>query len=146
MCVVVVTTSVAMRLVALSGCVLAATAVADGPSPVIGYPVVDTTLGKLRGVTVNFQNRHTLHAFRGIRYTDAPVNERRFLRAELMNEKWSGVQNATAYGAICIQNPAGVSCTSRRRSRSSLSLRKCCNKPCLPKNRSSDSRRSAVGS
>ena len=76
-----------------------------GHLPVVGYPEVDTTLGRLRGRTVEYEGKH-LNSFRGIRYTEPPVNERRFLRSELINKSWEGVQNATSYGAVCIQNPA----------------------------------------
>jgi carboxylesterase type B len=82
-----------------------ALAAAAGP---VGYPVVNTTLGQLRGVTQEYEGR-LLHAYRGIRYTEPPVNERRFLRTRLIDAPWSGVQNATGYGATCIQNPANVS-------------------------------------
>jgi hypothetical protein len=83
--------------------------VAGVPGPIIGYPIVNTTLGQLRGVTQEYEGR-PLHAFRGIRYTDQPpVNARRFLRSHLVNESWIGVRNATGYGAVCIQNPADVS-------------------------------------
>lgn len=76
-----------------------------GDLPVVGFPEVDTTLGRLRGLTVEYEGKH-LNSFRGIRYTEPPVNERRFLRSELINKTWEGVQNATSYGAVCIQNPA----------------------------------------
>jgi hypothetical protein len=92
----------------LAGLLTATIADAGVPGPVIGYPLVNTSLGQLRGVTQEYDGR-PLHAFRGIRYTDPPVNGRRFLRACLVNESWSGVRNATGYGAVCIQNPADVS-------------------------------------
>jgi len=90
----------------------------------IGYPVVETSLGKLRGVTESYEGT-VLHAYRGIRYTNAPVNERRFLRSELYNESWTGILNATGYGPVCIQNPAAVSWLRQQLSAISVCVELC---------------------
>jgi carboxylesterase type B len=95
----------------LASCLCAAalaTSAATDPGPVLDYPIVNTTLGKLRGVTRSFEGS-VLHTFRGIRYTDPKVNKTRFLKSTVYNTTWDGVRNATGYGAVCIQNPAAVS-------------------------------------
>ena len=60
---------------------------------------VQTTLGAIDGV---------LHpdgsaSFLGIRYAVPPLGERRFAPAERWTEPWTGVLNATRYGAPCHQ-------------------------------------------
>ena len=61
-----------------------------------GEPVVETSRGKLRGVTVNGS-----HAFKGIRYATAD----RFMPPRAP-EAWSGVRDAIDYGAIAPQTNA----------------------------------------
>jgi carboxylesterase type B len=73
--------------------------------PVVDYPVVETSLGKMQGVSHKYDDK-LLHTFQGIRYTDPMINEKRFLKSKVYEKKWKGVYNATSYGAVCIQNPA----------------------------------------
>jgi para-nitrobenzyl esterase len=63
---------------------------------------VETTLGKLRGASGG-----DLHVFRGVPYALAPEGPRRFAPPGAL-EPWSGVRDATAFGARAIQPATGL--------------------------------------
>ena len=65
---------------------------------------VKTSLGVVKGT---IDKKYQVVKFRGIRYTEAPVGDRRFAASRVYNEPWSGVYDATTFGAPCLQNPAG---------------------------------------
>jgi para-nitrobenzyl esterase len=70
--------------------------------------VVRTDLGQVRGISDD-----TTRTFRGIPYAAPPVGELRW-RAPRPAARWSGVRDATQYGASCAQNehPIGVASTN----------------------------------
>lgn len=60
-------------------------------------PVVEAPAGKLRGVAID-----DLRIFKGIPYAAPPIGANRWKPTQPM-PTWSGVRNATAYGAACVQ-------------------------------------------
>ncbi|GAB2557428.1 carboxylesterase/lipase family protein [Kribbella endophytica] len=70
--------------------------------------VVRTDLGQVRGISDD-----TTRTFRGIPYAAPPVGELRW-RAPQPATRWTGVRDATQYGAACAQNehPIGVASTN----------------------------------
>ncbi len=65
--------------------------------------VVDIDTGSLRGEVLDEASGLTV--YRGIPYAAAPEGELRW-KAPLPTAKWSGVREATEFGAICPQSPA----------------------------------------
>lgn len=74
-------------------------------------PVVQTDKGKVQGL-----EESGIDAFLGIPYAAPPVGERRF-RAPEPADAWTGVADATGYGAPCMQlyTPSGPRTTDLTR-------------------------------
>jgi para-nitrobenzyl esterase len=87
----------------LAAPVLAACQDGAGPADTITV-VVATTAGEIRGV-----DHDGVRSWKGVPYAAPPVGERRW-RAPAAAEPWSGVRDATDYGAICPQAP-GIAMT-----------------------------------
>ena len=62
-----------------------------------GEPLVELPVGKLRGAAVG-----DLHVFKGIPYASPPVGPRRW-KPPVSLPAWSGVRDATQFGAACVQ-------------------------------------------
>ncbi len=60
-------------------------------------PVIETSAGKLRGVTVD-----DLNVFKGIPYALPPLGASRW-KAPVSMPAWKGVRDATQFGAACVQ-------------------------------------------
>lgn len=60
-------------------------------------PVVETEAGKVQGL-----EEDGIDAFLGIRYAAPPLGDLRFMPPELA-ESWTGIADATGYGAPCMQ-------------------------------------------
>ncbi len=60
-------------------------------------PVVETSAGRLRGIT-----ERGIHRFAGVPYGEATGGERRF-KPPLARVPWGGVRDATEFGSICPQ-------------------------------------------
>uniref|UniRef100_A0A7G3ABR5 Carboxylic ester hydrolase n=1 Tax=Lutzomyia longipalpis TaxID=7200 RepID=A0A7G3ABR5_LUTLO len=60
--------------------------------------VVKIPNGQIRGIQSG-----KIYSFKGIPYAEPPVGEKRFEPVGINREKWSGVRDATDYGAYCIQ-------------------------------------------
>ncbi|CAH2233686.1 venom carboxylesterase-6 [Pararge aegeria] len=67
-----------------------------------GGPVVDTTLGSLRGrrVVARTSAQTPYYSFKGIRYAQPPRGSLRFRPPEPL-EPWSGIRDALEEGAVC---------------------------------------------
>jgi para-nitrobenzyl esterase len=61
--------------------------------------IVETTLGRLQGVIDN-----TVYVWKGIAFAKPPIGELRF-SAPRPPDAWTGVRDATRFGASCIQLP-----------------------------------------
>ncbi|MEL7197925.1 MAG: carboxylesterase/lipase family protein [Pseudomonadota bacterium] len=74
-------------------------------------PVVETDKGKVQGL-----EEGGVDAFLGVPYAAPPVGERRF-RAPEPSESWTGIADATGYGAPCMQlyTPSGPRTTDLTR-------------------------------
>jgi para-nitrobenzyl esterase len=66
-------------------------------TPALAAPIVDAPAGKVRGVA----EPHA-EVYRGIPYALAPVGDRRW-RPPVAPPRWSGVRDASRFGAACIQ-------------------------------------------
>lgn len=64
------------------------------------FPIVDTAQGKLRGLLSG-----GVAVFKGIRYAASTSGSNRF-KPPAPPQKWTGVQDALAYGEVCPQVPA----------------------------------------
>eukprot|EP01084_Bolivina_argentea_P165348 287268_1 len=68
--------------------------------------VINTQLGRIRGIEHKSVGKQTVYTFFGISYAVQPVGALRFRQAQLNTSKWNGVYNATKYGDVCMQrNP-----------------------------------------
>jgi para-nitrobenzyl esterase len=88
--------SVALFVAAL-GLVVLRLATAGAAQVRSGHPVVRTDSGAVRGLTVN-----GVSSFRGLPYAGPPTGRWRW-RPPRPPASWSGVRNATSYGASCPQ-------------------------------------------
>ncbi|KAJ5720188.1 hypothetical protein N7493_007066 [Penicillium malachiteum] len=70
------------------------------------HPVVDTSYGALQGTTSEYLSG--VNVWKGIPYAAPPTESRRF-RPPGKAESWSGVRNATVFGAQCPQPNMGSS-------------------------------------
>lgn len=61
------------------------------------HPVIHTPLGAIRGV-----REHGVEVFRGVRYAEPPVGERRF-RPPVPVQPWPGIQDAITFGPAPLQ-------------------------------------------
>jgi para-nitrobenzyl esterase len=66
----------------------------------VSSPVVSTTAGQVRGAMLEQGGS----VFKGIPYAQAPAGNFRW-REPMPVKPWRGVRDATAFGAICPQNP-----------------------------------------
>lgn len=64
-------------------------------------PTVSVSTGDLQGIYVNGGK---VEAYLGIPFAEAPVGALRWAAPKPLSAKWSGVFQATAYGAACSQN------------------------------------------
>lgn len=83
---------------------------------IIGYPIVKTSYGELRGFTAYPDQQYLLsneitkqqrpiHNFRGVPFAKAPIGNLRFKHSQLP-DKWEPmVRDATLFGTIAVQNP-----------------------------------------
>ncbi|KAK9692517.1 Carboxylesterase family [Popillia japonica] len=65
-------------------------------------PIVNTSLGKLKGFTLTSRLDRPIYSFIGIRYAKAPIDELRF-QPPVPVDKWNGVYDATQPGPVCPQ-------------------------------------------
>ncbi|XP_001603584.1 esterase E4 [Nasonia vitripennis] len=68
-------------------------------------PVVETSLGKIKGSFMTSRLGKQIYSFRGIRYGKPPIGERRFKVPEPI-DAWTGAFDASEEGPSCIR-PAG---------------------------------------
>ncbi|XP_055914839.1 uncharacterized protein LOC129948049 [Eupeodes corollae] len=66
-------------------------------------PIVNTSLGKIKGTILKTEKGFDFFAFRGIRYAEAPIGEKRFKAPIAINKSWDGELDATKDGFICPQ-------------------------------------------
>jgi para-nitrobenzyl esterase len=88
------------RMKVLAALVIAVSFVGAGAAPPAHRPVVTTAQGALSG-RVGAQG---VRSFKGIRYASPPVGDKRWT-APAAASAWSGVRDAGAFGASCIQPP-----------------------------------------
>ncbi|XP_005177448.1 esterase E4 [Musca domestica] len=72
----------------------------EDPDP--GVPVVQTSLGKIRGKMLTTLYGKLFYAYRGIRYAKAPVDDLRF-KAPIPVEPWNDTLKATSDSLVCPQ-------------------------------------------
>ncbi|KAJ8686610.1 hypothetical protein QAD02_022404 [Eretmocerus hayati] len=65
-------------------------------------PVVQISLGKIKGSLMTTRLGKTIYSFRGIRYAKSPTGQRRFRPAEPV-DKWKGTYDASEDGPACPQ-------------------------------------------
>nr|AFL37259.1 esterase [Lygus lineolaris] len=65
-------------------------------------PVVTTTLGTLKGLTLKTISGRPFHAFQGVPYAKPPVGKHRF-KQSIPGDRWTGIYNATRASEMCIQ-------------------------------------------
>ncbi|XP_055855426.1 juvenile hormone esterase-like [Episyrphus balteatus] len=66
-------------------------------------PIVETSLGKLKGSVLKTSKNHEFMAFRGIRYAQAPIGDKRF-KAPVSVTTWgNSILDATKDGYVCPQ-------------------------------------------
>uniref|UniRef100_A0A914EK86 Carboxylic ester hydrolase n=1 Tax=Acrobeloides nanus TaxID=290746 RepID=A0A914EK86_9BILA len=63
-------------------------------------PIVETTLGKLQGFTIDLENKEQASIFLNIPYAKPPVEELRFEKPQ-PPEPWDGIKEAKIYGPAC---------------------------------------------
>ncbi|ESP00881.1 hypothetical protein LOTGIDRAFT_140246 [Lottia gigantea] len=70
--------------------------------------VMSTRYGKVRGVLVEFPNRHlrTVEAYLGLRYADLNQGGLRFMPPKNPMEKWKGIRVAVEHQPVCPQRAA----------------------------------------
>ena len=72
-------------------------------------PMINTPLGTVLGLELTFsETGDKIYQFRGIRFGKPTDGQRRFSKPEPF-DKWSGVYDATSFGAICPQIAANLS-------------------------------------
>lgn len=92
--------AIALASLSLTGCATSEAVTEDALS---SAPVLDTKYGAVRGTREG--ETATVKVFRGIRY-GASTEGRRFQRATDPHT-WTGIDDATQYGAECPQRPSG---------------------------------------
>lgn len=67
--------------------------------------VITTRYGKVRGMLVEFPNRHLrpVEAYLGLRYADLHGSTMRFMPPRSPEEQWSGIRIVSEYPAVCPQ-------------------------------------------
>ena len=65
-------------------------------------PVVQTDSGAVVGKVENLPHGKSVHEYLGIPYAEPPVGKLRFV-APTPVKPWSGIKNATEFGASCVQ-------------------------------------------
>ncbi|KRT81774.1 hydrolase, partial [Oryctes borbonicus] len=65
-------------------------------------PIVNTSLGKVRGFTLTTRLGKSFYAFTSIRYAEAPINNLRF-QPPVPVDKWDDIYDATKPGPVCPQ-------------------------------------------
>ena len=97
------------------------------------FPVVQTDSGAVVGKVEKVPHGKSVREYLGIPYAEPPVGELRFVAPKPV-KPWSGIKNATEFGASCVQLEslpfAGIEKThsgmSLYRSRLSISLSESC--------------------
>lgn len=69
----------------------------------ISSEIVETENGEVAGTILQTWTDLDFHAFYGIPFAKAPINELRF-QPPVPAESWTGVREATEYGPICMQS------------------------------------------
>ncbi|KAF6204227.1 hypothetical protein GE061_002567 [Apolygus lucorum] len=65
-------------------------------------PVVTTSLGTLKGLTLQTITGRDFNAFQGVPYAKPPVGKHRF-KQSIPSDPWTGIYNATRPSEMCIQ-------------------------------------------
>ena len=71
----------------------------------LSHRVITTRYGKVRGILVEFPNRHLrpVEAYLGLRYADLDNGGMRFMPPKNPMEKWSGIRVAIKNPTVCPQ-------------------------------------------
>ncbi|XP_055851927.1 esterase FE4-like isoform X2 [Episyrphus balteatus] len=69
----------------------------------LNNPIVKTPLGKIRGTILKTEKDREFYAFRGIKYAEAPIGDKRFKAPIAVTKPWNGEYDATKDGYMCPQ-------------------------------------------
>ncbi|XP_017461696.1 PREDICTED: esterase FE4-like [Rhagoletis zephyria] len=70
-------------------------------------PLIETSLGRIRGSVLTSRKGRDIYAYRGIYYAEAPIGSRRFAAPEPV-QAWNDTLNALADGPMCPQELTGA--------------------------------------
>ncbi|XP_055851925.1 juvenile hormone esterase-like [Episyrphus balteatus] len=69
----------------------------------LNNPIVETSLGKIKGTILKTEKDREFYAFRGIRYAESPIGDERFKAPIAVTKPWNGEYDATKDGYMCPQ-------------------------------------------